>query len=699
VGYFVRMGGRLNLAVFLVLFLMKNLFDMAMNMVLASWMTDGSLATFKATKLGFQDLGLGEDPDRQKPKAYLLKFCFWWTLSIAAWFACWAGGHLFTLNISRGCHQAMVNALMRAPIDKFFDRTPVGRIMNRASNDMMNVDLQVFMRICAIMGMIWSVVVPLAYVHVVMPAWFTVASLPCYYILFSLLRLYWSTMVPLRYLSEVCKSAVNAKLAEVETNNPSVRAYRKADVQLADFQLAMADLIGARFASGTALRCWLVGRLLLLGGFFVTSLALLIIWVPGVLDVGRASLCLMGVFSILSGAEGSIEVGASAQYQLIAMNRIHEYTRLPEEREEELITDKTLTDLVVSLPRSALGSLVCREGPNGVEVLRGGAGHVLLRQVPQRPALLAVPGCVLADLAPESSELRLADSWHRVISANGACSSAEEIAEELCGGSSTCVTLRIRSGWLADGASVKISQLRAAYASSPGDVLQGVDLSIPRRCKAAIVGAAGSGKTTLLLCATRVLEPLSGRILLEGVNTQRVGLRTLRSAVGMVPQDPVLLEGSLRTNVDPFGQYTDGRIWEALRLVQLEDFASGCGGGLNFQVAEDGANVSYGHRQLLCLARLVLRQPNLLLLDQAFSALDPHTQEAVRGSLRQSFPDSTILAVEHQLQSVLDFDLVAVMEQGRIAEQGAPKELLEAQNGLFTRMLAEEKAASIGGLR
>lgn len=695
VEYFVYMGGRFYLLFFLVLFLMKKVFDMAMNMVLASWMTDGSLASFKATKLGFQEMAEDweEDSDRQRPKAYLLKFCFWWTLSISSWFACWVGGHIWTLNISRGCHTAMVNALMRAPVDKFFDRTPVGRIMNRASNDMMNVDLQVFTRLCAIMGMVWSVVVPLVYVHIVMPPWFSIASLPCYYILLCLLRMYWKTMVPLRYLSEVCKSTVNAKLAEVEANNPSVRAYRKSDVQLAEFQHAIADLIGARFASGTALRCWLTGRLLVLGGFFVTTLALLIIWVPGVLDVGRASLCLMGVFSILSGIEGSIEVGASAQYQLIAMNRIHEYTRLPEEREEVLVADRALSDLSVSTPRSALESLVCRRGPEGVEVVRANSAKVVLKQVPGKAALVAVPGFSLGDLAPECSDLRLADGWHRIVSCNDVCNSAEEMAEELCNGSSVFVHMQIRSGWLADGVAVKIHQLRAAYAStSNGDILQGVDLSIPRRCKAALVGEPGSGKTTMLLCIIRMLEPVSGRILLEGVSTQRVGLRTLRAAVGLVPQDPLLLQGSLRSNLDPFGQFDDARLWEALRLVQMEDHMKACEGGLDLQVAEDGTNISFGHRQLLCLARLVLRQPSLLLLDDAFSALDFHTQEVVRCKMWESFPDSTILAVESRLQSVSHFDLVAVMEHGRVVEQGHPKELLEAKDGFVSRMIASEKA-------
>lgn len=185
-----------------------------------------------------------------------------------------------------------------------------------------------------------------------------------------------------------------------------------------------------------------------------------------------------------------------------------------------------------------------------------------------------------------------------------------------------------------------------------------------------------------------MLEPRSGRVLLNGVDISDLGLATLRSAVGLVPQDPVLFSGSLRHNLDPFDAFTDGRIWQALRRVQLADVVEDLPTKLQHLILEEGANISFGQRQLVCLARMVLRQPGLLLLDEATSAVEPHTQQLVQQTLRSAFPSSTLIAVAHRLETVLDFDHVVVLERGDVAEQGPPRELAERKDSLFQGMLA-----------
>jgi len=684
VAYFARMGGWLSILSCIVCYLLKNVMDISADVVLAQWMTHG-------TK---HEAGLANSSGTL-PRTFLARFAFWWCLSTLAWFLCWVGGQKWTISSSRGCHAAVVKSLMRAPIDRFYDKTPVGRIMNRMSNDMMHLDTKVFVRICSTIGMAWSVSVPVLYVHLMMPLWFTVLSVPYYYLMVCLLRLYWKTTVPLQYLAQVCKSAVDGELADVESSNASVRAYGKASHRLRVFQLALCDMVSARFLGETVLKRWLNNRIFVLGGIFVTCLSLAVVWVPGAVeDVGTANLILVLVFSIIVTIENMVHCGASAQYQIIAMNRLHEYTALPEEGEEELPTDAAYMSYMVRLPRSQLIKLESQDVMGGIQVFPCGLGQdPLLQQVPCRTAFRAAPGRTLADLAPDCEALLGMTAQHRIVAINGAHRSAVEMAAELCDGDSTEVALHVRSGWLADGVKVEIRNLRAGYSDRPRDVLQDLTLTIPRKCKVGLVGTTGSGKSTLLLCLLRILEPRGGWVLLEGVDTRHLGLRTLRAAIGMVPQDHVLLQGPLRYNIDPFNHYDDDAVWEALRMVQLADYVRGCDGGLNFQVTTEGSNMSYGQRQLMSLARNVLRQPMLLLLDEATSAIDPHTQELVQSTMATAFPDSTMIVVAHRLEAVLGADMVAVLDEGRVAEKGSAEALSSLRGGRFAEMLA----ASRGG--
>mmetsp|Transcript_16359 Transcript_16359/g.41621 ORF Transcript_16359/g.41621 Transcript_16359/m.41621 type:complete len:316 (+) Transcript_16359:54-1001(+) len=302
-------------------------------------------------------------------------------------------------------------------------------------------------------------------------------------------------------------------------------------------------------------------------------------------------------------------------------------------------------------------------------------------------------GAVLAELCPASKELSSAADWHRIIAVNDVARDAEGMARELCGGLGSEVRLELQSGWLAGGARVEIENLKAGYADIPRDVLKGVDLSLAPKSKVGIVGTTGCGKSSLLLVLLRILEPRAGRVLINGIDTQNIGLWTLRRALGLVPQDPVLFTGTLRQNLDPFAQYTDGRILGALALAQLSDLVESWPQGLDHMMADEGANLSFGQRQLVCLSRMVLRQPALLLLDEATSAIDPRTQEIVQKTINNAFEDSTIVAIAHRLETIMDFDYVAVMDRGVVAEQGPVGEVAQIKSGILNRMLAARRGA------
>jgi len=199
-------------------------------------------------------------------------------------------------------------------------------------------------------------------------------------------------------------------------------------------------------------------------------------------------------------------------------------------------------------------------------------------------------------------------------------------------------------------------------------------------------GASAKEREDSLL---RMLEPRDGRIYLEGVDTQQLGLSTLRQSVGLVPQDPVLLQGTLRFNIDPFQWYDDDAIWEALEMVHMADFVKyDLKDGLNFQVNGEGLNLSFGQRQLISFARNVVRGPKLLLLDEATSAIDPKAQETLQATVEKAFEESTIIVIAHRLETILNFDLAVVMDRGKIAEKGSVRELSQVKGGRFAKMLA-----------
>eukprot|EP00413_Alexandrium_margalefii_P030270 CAMPEP_0204565086 /NCGR_PEP_ID=MMETSP0661-20131031/35260_1 /ASSEMBLY_ACC=CAM_ASM_000606 /TAXON_ID=109239 /ORGANISM="Alexandrium margalefi, Strain AMGDE01CS-322" /LENGTH=1610 /DNA_ID=CAMNT_0051572797 /DNA_START=113 /DNA_END=4945 /DNA_ORIENTATION=+ len=679
IAYFCRMGGWLGIGTCIIMYLIKNVLDMRTQVQLSMWMSHGSM----------YDAGL--TTVKPNPWTYILNYIFWMCGSTVAWFICWVGGQSWTLGISEGCHNSMIRALMRAPVDRFYDKTPVGRIMNRMANDMMNVDMQVFVGCCSSIGMVWSTAVPIYYVHLTMPLWFTLATIPFYYLCILLIGLYWKTMVPLRYLMQVSKSGVSTEIAEVESTPATVRAYGMQEYRLQTFALAVRKMISADFLGGIVCIRWLCNRLFVLGGCFTTGLALVTIWIPNAMDVGGASLVINTMFTIIVSIEASIHTGSMAQYQIIAMNRIYEYTSLPEEREEVLESDSVFKNLTVKVMRKAMGTLECVGVNTGRAVISRSTAKEderLLEQLPDKPCFVVTKGKSMSDLAPRNTGLREAHPWHRIVAVNGLTEKASDMVDELCYGNSEEILLYIISGWLADGVKVDIKELRVGYADVPSDVLHGISISIPRRFKTGVVGPTGCGKSTLLLTLLRMLEPRSGAIYMEGVDTQTIGLRTLRTSIGLVPQDPVLLQGTLRFNIDPFEMYPDSRIWEALQLVCMADYVKNLPGGLEYSVSGEGSNLSFGQRQLLSLARNIVRKPMLLLLDEATSAIDPRTQELLQATIEKAFPEATMVVIAHRLETILEFDLAIVMDRGHVVEQGSVKELANLKQGRLAKMLA-----------
>ncbi|XP_075384409.1 ATP-binding cassette sub-family C member 6 isoform X2 [Tenrec ecaudatus] len=218
--------------------------------------------------------------------------------------------------------------------------------------------------------------------------------------------------------------------------------------------------------------------------------------------------------------------------------------------------------------------------------------------------------------------------------------------------------------------------------------VRGVSVRIHAGEKVGIVGRTGAGKSSLAGGLLRLLEAAEGRIWIDGVPIDRVGLHTLRSRVAIIPQDPILFPGSLRMNLDLLQQHTDEAIWAALETVELKALVAGLPGQLQYQCADQGDGLSVGQKQLLCLARTLLRNTQILILDEATAAVDPGTERRIQAALGSWFSQCTVLLITHRLQSVLDCARVLVMDKGQVAESGSPAQLL-AQKGLFYRLAQE----------
>ncbi|CAD7092877.1 unnamed protein product [Hermetia illucens] len=220
-------------------------------------------------------------------------------------------------------------------------------------------------------------------------------------------------------------------------------------------------------------------------------------------------------------------------------------------------------------------------------------------------------------------------------------------------------------------------------------VLKNLTFEIYPQEKVGIVGRTGAGKSSLINAVFR-LSFNDGDILIDSRNIREMSLRDLRSKISIIPQVPVLFSGSVRYNLDPFEEYSDAKLWEVLEEVQLKSVVAELPDGLHTKVTEGGANFSVGQRQLICLARTILRENKILIMDEATANVDPQTDALILSTIRNKFKDCTVVTIAHRLNTVMHSDRVIVMDSGRIIESGVPYLLLTETNSKILRHMAQE---------
>ncbi|XP_051631006.1 multidrug resistance-associated protein 1 isoform X5 [Manacus candei] len=216
-------------------------------------------------------------------------------------------------------------------------------------------------------------------------------------------------------------------------------------------------------------------------------------------------------------------------------------------------------------------------------------------------------------------------------------------------------------------------------------VLKNINVTINGGEKIGIVGRTGAGKSSLTLGLFRINEAAEGEIIIDGINIAKIGLHDLRFKITIIPQDPILFSGSLRMNLDPFDQHSDEDIWRSLELAHLKNFVSSLPDKLNHECAEGGENLSVGQRQLVCLARALLRKSKILVLDEATAAVDLETDKLIQSTIKSQFEECTVLTIAHRLNTIMDYTRVLVLERGEVVECGSPEQLLR-ERGIFYSM-------------
>ncbi|KAL0435883.1 UNVERIFIED_CONTAM: ABC transporter C family member 4 [Sesamum radiatum] len=477
----------------------------------------------------------------------------------------------------------ILHSILHAPMS-FFDTTPSGRILTRASTDQTNVDILIpfFMSITVSMyiTLLSIIIITCQY------AWPTVILLiPLGWLNIWYRGYYLSTSRELTRLDSITKAPVIHHFSESITGVMTIRCFRKQE----SFSQENVNRVNANLRMdfhNNGSNEWLGFRLELIGSFILCMSAMFMIVLPSnIIKPENVGLALSYGLSLNSVLYWAIYMSCFLENKMVSVERIKQFTVIPSEAEWRK-----------------------------------------------------------KDFLPPPN-------------------------------------------WPTHG-NVELKNLQVRYRPDTPLVLKGITLSITGGEKIGVVGRTGGGKSTLIQVLFRLVEPSGGKIIIDGIDISALGLHDLRSRFGIIPQEPVLFEGTVRSNIDPTGLYSDDEIWKSLERCQLKDVVASKPGKLDSAVIDNGDNWSVGQRQLLCLGRVMLKRSRLLFLDEATASVDSYTDGVIQKIIREDFAACTIISIAHRIPTVMDCDRVLVIDAGRAKEFDSPSHLLERPS-LFGALVQE----------
>ncbi|KAJ3445264.1 multidrug-resistance like protein 1 isoform i [Anaeramoeba flamelloides] len=242
--------------------------------------------------------------------------------------------------------------------------------------------------------------------------------------------------------------------------------------------------------------------------------------------------------------------------------------------------------------------------------------------------------------------------------------------------------------WPGSG-SIEFKNIKMRYREGLEPALRGITAKIKPNEKIGIVGRTGSGKSSLVLCLFRIVELFQGKIKIDGVDISKIGLHDVRKKISIIPQDPLIFSGTVRDNLDPFGEFTkrDEEMWKVLEQVYLKEKIQSLPNKLDQELNQEGQNFSVGEKQLFCLARALVRKSKIFILDEATASVDTETDNKIQKTIRKQFKNCTMITIAHRLNTIMDSDRIMCLSNGKLAEFDTPGNLLKKKDGIFTHLI------------
>ncbi|KAL1147633.1 hypothetical protein V6Z11_A10G068300 [Gossypium hirsutum] len=490
---------------------------------------------------------------------------------------------VFCILASKAFFYGFINSIFKAPM-LFFDSTPVGRILTRASSDLSILDFDLPLSIGFVAAGSIELVAAIGVIAFVTWEVLIVAILVMIAVTY-IQRYYLASARELIRINGTTKAPVMNYAAETSIGVVTIRAFNMVDGFFKNY-LKLVDTDATLFFLCNAATEWLILRIEALQNKTIFASVFILILLPkGYVPPGLAGLSLSYAFSITSTQVFWSRWHCNLSNYMISVERIKQFMCIP-----------------------------------------------------------SGPPATIDDKMPSPS-------------------------------------------WPSAGR-IELQELKIRYRPNAPLVLKGITCTFKEGTRVGVVGRTGSGKSTLIGALFRLVEPAEGKIFIDGLDICSIGLKDLRMKLSIIPQEPTLFRGSVRTNLDPLGLYTDGEIWKALEKCQLKATISSLPNTLDSSVSDEGENWSVGQRQLFCLGRVLLKRKRILVLDEATAPIDSATDAILQRIIRQEFSECTVIKVAHRVPTVIDSDMVMVLSYGKLIEYDEPARLMGIESG-FSKLVAE----------